>query len=224
MKENSLNYQHFLDISKTIAVEAFKNIFYAWEVLPIIKNFIITLGRSLPKDKFEQVGSDIWIAKNSVIDKFAHIDGPTIIDENTQIRHCAFIRGSVIVGKNSVVGNSTELKNCILFDNVQVPHFNYVGDSVLGYKSHLGAGAIISNVKSDKTNVIVKCENKKIETGLRKFGAIIGNHVEIGCNSVLNPGTIIGQNSSVYPTSMIRGVIKENMIFKNSGNIVYKIY
>lgn len=223
MKENSLNYQNFLDTSKTIAQEIFQDVFYAWEVLPLIKDFITTLGSSLPEEKFEKIGTDIWIAKNAKVDNSAHIDGPTIIDENAEIRHCAFIRGGAIVGKNCVVGNSTELKNCILFDNVQVPHFNYVGDSVLGYKSHLGAGAIISNVKSDKMNIIVKHENNKIETGLRKFGAIVGNYVEVGCNSVLNPGTIIGPNSSVYPTSMVRGVIKENMIFKNSGNIIEKI-
>lgn len=223
MKENKLNYKNFLDTSKTISKEIFKDIFYAWEVLPLIKNFVLKLGESLPKDKFEQIGTDVWIAKSAKIANSAHIDGPTIIDENAEIRHCAFIRGSVIVGKNSVVGNSTELKNCILFDNVQVPHFNYVGDSILGYKSHLGAGAIISNVKSDKTNVTVKYENQKIETNLRKFGAILGDHVEIGCNSVMNPGTIIGQNSSVYPTSMVRGVIDENVIFKNSGQIVKKI-
>ncbi len=223
MKENKLNYKNFLDTSKTISEEIFKDIFYAWEVLPLIKNFISKLGNSLPENKFEKISSDIWIAKNAKIDNSAHIDGPAIIDENAEIRHCAFIRGNVIVGKNSVVGNSTELKNCILFDNVQVPHFNYVGDSILGYKSHLGAGAIISNVKSDKTNVTIKYENQKIETDLRKFGAILGNNVEIGCNSVINPGTIIGQNSSVYPTSMVRGVIDENIIFKNSGQIVKKI-
>lgn len=223
MKENSLNYKNFLDTSKTISKEVFAEVFYAWEVLPLIKDFIKTLGASLPKDKFEKVGSDIWIAKNAKIDSSAHVDGPTIIDENTEIRHCAFIRGSAVVGKNAVVGNSTELKNCILFDNVQVPHFNYVGDSILGYKSHLGAGAIISNVKSDKLNVVIKYKDKKIETGLRKFGAILGDYVEVGCNSVMNPGTLIGRNSSVYPTSMVRGVLDESVIFKNSGNIVKKI-
>lgn len=223
MKESALNYKNFLDTSKTISKEIFENIFYAWEVLPLIKDFIITLGNSLPEDKFEKIGSDVWIAKNAKISETAHISGPTIIDENAEIRHCAFIRGSVIVGKNTVIGNSTELKNCILFDNVQVPHFNYVGDSVLGYKAHLGAGAIISNVKSDKKNVVVKYENQKIETDLRKFGAILGNHAEVGCNSVLNPGTLIGENSIIYPTSMVRGVIKENMIFKNSGKIVERI-
>ncbi len=223
MKENSLNYKNFLDTSKTISKEVFAEVFYAWEVLPLIKDFIKTLGASLPKDKFEKVGSDIWIAKNAKIDSSAHVDGPTIIDENAEIRHCAFIRGSAVVGKNAVVGNSTELKNCILFDNVQVPHFNYVGDSILGYKSHLGAGAIISNVKSDKLNVVIKYKDKKIETGLRKFGAILGDYVEVGCNSVMNPGTLIGRNSSVYPTSMVRGVLDESVIFKNSGNIVKKI-
>lgn len=223
MKENTLNYKNFLDMSQTIANKIFENIFYTWEILPILKEFIPELGKSLPTEKFEQIGENIWVAKNTKISKTAHIDGPTIIDENTEIRHCAFIRGSVIIGKNSVIGNSTELKNCLLFNNVQVPHFNYVGDSVLGYKSHLGAGAIISNVKSDRSNVTVKYKDKKIETGLRKFGAILGNHVEIGCNSVLNPGTIIGQNSSVYPTSMVRGVLEESVIFKNSGEIVKKI-
>lgn len=223
MTENALNYKNFLDTSKTLAKDIFENTFYAWEVLPNVKDFVLSLGNSLPNDKFEKIGSDIWIAKNATIDKSAHIEGPTIIDENTEIRHCAFIRGSVIVGKNCVAGNSTELKNCILFDNVQVPHFNYVGDSILGYKAHLGAGAIISNVKSNKTNVVVKYKNQKIETGLRKFGAILGDNVEIGCNSVINPGTIIGRNSIIYPTSMVRGVIKENVILKNSGEVVEKI-
>lgn len=223
MKENKLVYENYLDTSKTIAKELFEKIFYPWEILPLIKDFIYKLGENLPSDKFEKINENVWAAKNATISKSAYICGPAIIDENAEIRHCSFIRGNVIVGKNSVVGNSSELKNCILFDNVQVPHFNYVGDSILGYKSHMGAGAIISNVKSDKSNVAVKYQNQKIETGFRKFGAVLGDNAEIGCNAVLNPGTILGRNTSVYPTSMVRGVIEENSIFKNSGEIIKKI-
>lgn len=223
MKENKLVYENYLDTSKTIAKELFEKIFYPWEILPLIKDFIYKLGENLPIDKFEKINENVWVAKNAKVSKSAYICGPAIIDENAEIRHCSFIRGNVIVGKNSVVGNSSELKNCILFDNVQVPHFNYVGDSILGYKSHMGAGAIISNVKSDKSNVAVKYQNQKIETGFRKFGAVLGDNAEIGCNTVLNPGTILGRNTSVYPTSMVRGVIEENSIFKNSGEIIKKI-
>lgn len=214
---------NLLDLSKTIAKNLFSdNIIYLWEVIPKIKEFILELGPKLSKENYIEIKKNVWVSKSADIAKTAYIDAPAIICDNVQIRHCAFIRGSVIVDSGCVVGNSTELKNCILFQCVQVPHFNYIGDSVLGYKSHFGAGSIISNVKSDKTNVSALINGKKINTNLRKFGAIIGDYVEVGCNAVLNPGTIIGRNSSVYPTSMVRGTIDENMIFKSSENIVKK--
>lgn len=223
MKENKLFYKNFLDISQTFTQKLFEDAYYPWEVLPMIKNYIIETGKTLSKNEFEEAEQNVWISKHASISPSAYIGGPTIICENAEIRHCAFIRGSAIIGKNCVIGNSTEVKNSILFNNVQVPHFNYVGDSILGYRAHLGAGAIISNVKSDKSNVSVKYQDKKIHTELRKFGAIVGDFVEIGCNAVLNPGTIIGRQSSVYPTSMVRGVIRENAIFKNSGTIIDKV-
>ena len=215
--------ENYLDLSKTTASEIFSGLSYPWEALPKIKDFILNLGPKLPKDEFEEIKENVWVSKEAVIADSAFIAGPTIICKGTEIRHCAFIRGSVIVGENCVVGNSTELKNAILFNNVQVPHFNYIGDSILGFKAHFGAGSIVSNVKSDKSNVSVLINGNKTDTGLRKFGAIVADYVEIGCNAVLNPGTIIGRNSNVYPTSMVRGVIGENMIFKAQGNIVKKI-
>lgn len=215
--------KNYLDLSKTIASEIFSGLSYPWEALPKIKDFILNLGPKLPKDEFEEIKENVWVSKEAVIANSAFIAGPTIICKGTEIRHCAFIRGSVIVGENCVVGNSTELKNAILFNNVQVPHFNYIGDSILGFKAHFGAGSIVSNVKSDKSNVSVLINGNKTDTGLRKFGAIVADYVEIGCNAVLNPGTIIGRNSNVYPTSMVRGIIGENMIFKAQGNIVKKI-
>lgn len=218
-----LNYKNFLDTSHTIAKEIFEKINYPWEALSLIKDFIKEVGPTLPKEEYDEIAENVWVSKKATVFPSAHIDGPTIIQENAQIRHCAFIRGSAIVGKNCVVGNSTELKNVILFDNVQVPHFNYVGDSILGYKSHMGAGSITSNVKSDKSLVAVKLGDEKIQTDLKKFGAILGDYVEIGCNAVLNPGTIIGRNSTVYPTSMVRGVIEESTILKNNGKMVKKI-
>lgn len=223
MKENSLFYKNFLDLSQTSAEKLFEEIYYPWEVLPLIKNYIIETGKSLSPSKFDEVKENVWISKNACVSPTACIQGPTIIEENTEVRHCAFIRGSAIIGKNCVVGNSTEVKNSVIFNNVQIPHFNYVGDSVMGYRSHMGAGSIISNVKSDKSNVSVKFKDKKIDTELRKFGAIVSDFVEIGCNAVLNPGTIIGRNSSVYPTSMVRGFLEENSILKNSGKSVAKI-
>ncbi len=223
MKENFLFYKNFLDLSQTSTEKLFEGIYYPWEVLPLIKNYIIEAGKNLSSLKFEEVKENVWISKNASISPTACIQGPTIIEENTEVRHCAFIRGSVIIGKNCVVGNSTEVKNSVIFNNVQIPHFNYIGDSVMGYRSHMGAGSIISNVKSDKSNVSVKFKDKKIDTELRKFGAIVSDFVEIGCNAVLNPGTIIGRNSSVYPTSMVRGFIEENSILKNSGKSVAKI-
>lgn len=190
----------------------------------MISNFIKKLGESLSKDKFEKIGDDIWIAKSSKVFDSAYLHGPLIIDENAEVRQCAFIRGNAIVGKNTVVGNSTELKNVILFNNVQVPHYNYVGDSILGEFSHMGAGSITSNIKSDKKNVVIKNKNgEKIETNLKKVGAILGDHVEIGCNSVLNPGTVIGKNTNIYPLSSVRGVIEADSIYKDKDNIVKKI-
>ena len=190
MKECEI--KNLYNLNETIAKDIFEGCIYPWEVLPKIKDFIITLGESLNKEEYEKIGENIWIAKSAKIAKTAYINGPAIIGKNAEVRHCAFIRGSAIVGENSVVGNSTELKNVILFNNVQVPHYNYVGDSILGYKSHMGAGSITSNVKSDKKLVVVKNKDEKIETGLKKFGAMLGDCVEVGCGSVLNPGTVIG--------------------------------
>lgn len=210
------------NLDETIAKDLLKDATYPWEVLSKIADYIIELGNKLDKEKYEKKGENIWIAKTAKVMPSAYINGPAIIGENAEIRHCAFIRGKAIVGNNAVVGNSTELKNVILFNNVQVPHYNYVGDSILGYKSHMGAGSITSNVKSDKKLVVVKNGDKKIETGLKKFGAMIGDMVEIGCGSVLNPGTVIGRNSNIYPLSSVRGVVKENSIYKNKNEIVEK--
>ena len=195
---------------------------YPWEALPKISEFIVALGKTLPADKYEEVKENVWIAKSATVAETANINGPAIIDGDAEIRHCAFIRGNAIVGKGAVVGNSTELKNVILFNKVQVPHYNYVGDSILGFKSHMGAGSITSNVKSDKTLVVVKYGEEKIETGLKKFGAMLGDQVEIGCNSVLNPGTVIGRDTNVYPVSMVRGCIPERSIYKKQGEIAEK--
>ncbi len=209
-------------LSETIAAGLFEGAEYPWEVLPKIHDFILELGKSLPADKFEKRGEDIWIAKSATVAPTACLNGPLIVDEDAEIRHCAFVRGNAIVGKGAVVGNSTELKNVVLFNKVQVPHYNYVGDSVLGFKSHMGAGSITSNVKSDKTLVTVKSVDEKIETGLKKMGAMLADHVEVGCNSVLNPGTVIGRNSNIYPTSCVRGCIPANSIYKNEKEIVEK--
>ena len=214
--------QNLYDLSQTIASSLFKNVTYPWEVLPKIKDFIIALGNTLDMNIYEKKGENIWIAKSAKVAPTAYISGPVIIGEETEIRHCAFIRGNAIVGNHCVVGNSTELKNVILFNNVQVPHYNYVGDSILGYRSHMGAGSITSNVKSDKKLVIVKTESECMETGLKKFGAMIGDNVEVGCNSVLNPGTVIGKNSNIYPLSSVRGVVPENSIYKNQNEVVAK--
>lgn len=207
-------------LENTIAADIFKNCGNAFEVLSEIGDFILKLGNTLPSDKFLKTDDNIWIAKSAKVAPTASITGPCIIDEGSEIRHCAFIRGNALVGKNCVVGNSTELKNVILFDCVQVPHYNYVGDSILGYKSHLGAGAITSNVKSDKSLVTVKTEREIVETGRKKFGAMVGDFVEIGCGSVLNPGTVIGKNTSVYPLSSVRGYIKPDSIYKKQGEVV----
>ncbi|MBQ2934128.1 MAG: UDP-N-acetylglucosamine pyrophosphorylase [Clostridia bacterium] len=214
-----LTVKELFTLEHTIATDIFADVNYAWEVLPKIGGFITELGNKLPAEIYEQKGENIWIAKNAKVAPTASITGPCIIDENAEIRHCAFIRGNAIVGKGSVVGNSTELKNVIIFDKVQVPHYNYVGDSVLGYGSHMGAGSITSNVKSDKTLVTVNFEGKKIETGYKKFGAMLGDFVEVGCGTVLNPGTVIGKNTNVYPLSMVRGFVPANSIYKKQGEI-----
>lgn len=210
------------DLKETIASELLEGATYPWEVLPAIHDFILKLGETLPEELYDKRGENIWVAKSAAVAPTACLNGPLIVDENAEIRHCAFIRGNAIVGKGAVVGNSTELKNVILFNKVQVPHYNYVGDSILGYKAHMGAGSITSNVKSDKTLVIVKDGNVLYETGLKKMGAMLGDCVEVGCNSVLNPGTVIGRNSNIYPASCVRGVIPEGHIFKNRENIVCK--
>jgi NDP-sugar pyrophosphorylase family protein len=211
------------DLNETIAADLMRSAKYPWEILPKIKDFIIELGNKLPQDKYEKKGENIWIAKNAVVFDSAYIAGPCIIDEEAEVRHCAFIRGSAIVGKGAVVGNSTELKNVILFNKVQVPHYNYVGDSILGFKSHMGAGSITSNVKSDKKLVVVKNgKEDQVETGLKKFGAMLGDNVEVGCGSVLNPGTVIGRESNIYPLSSVRGCVPAKSIFKDKDHIVRK--
>lgn len=221
---NNYRISELYDLKETIAAEVFEGKTYPWEVLKDIKDFILKLGPTLPKDKYEEVKENVWVAKNAKVFDSAHLGAPLIIDEEAEVRHCAFIRGSAIVGKGAVVGNSTELKNVILFNKVQVPHYNYVGDSILGYKAHMGAGSITSNVKSDKTLVVVKNnENgEKIETGLKKFGAMLGDNVEVGCNSVLNPGTVIGRNTNIYPLSRVRGCVPSDSIFKEQSMIVDK--
>ena len=192
-------------------------------MLPKISDFIKKLGATLSEEEYEKRGEDIWIAKSATVAPTAYIHGPAIIGKEAEVRHCAFIRGKAIIGEGAVVGNSTELKNAVLFNKVQVPHYNYVGDSVLGYKAHMGAGSITSNVKSDKKLVVVKGADEQIETGLKKFGAMLGDEVEVGCNSVLNPGTVVGRNSNIYPLSCVRGVIPSGHIFKNAKEIVKKI-
>lgn len=218
----NITIENLYDLKETIAADLFTEAEYPWEVLPRIHDFILELGKRLPEEIYEKRGEDIWVAKNAKVAPNACLNGPLIIDEEAEVRHCAFVRGNAIVGKGAVVGNSTELKNVVLFNKVQVPHYNYVGDSVLGFKSHMGAGSITSNVKSDKTLVVVKNGEEKIETGLKKMGAMLGDHVEVGCNSVLNPGTVIGRNSNVYPTSCVRGVIPAGHIFKRPGDVVKK--
>lgn len=214
--------KNMYDLNETIAAPLFDGAAYPWEVLGRISEFIIKLGNSLDSARFEKRGENIWVAKSAEVAPTACLNGPLIIDEDAQVRHCAFIRGSAIVGKGAVVGNSTELKNAVLFNGVQVPHYNYVGDSILGYKSHMGAGSITSNVKSDKTLVAVKNGSETIETGLKKFGAMLGDYVEVGCNSVLNPGTVVGRHTNIYPLSMVRGVVAANSIYKNKNEITEK--
>jgi NDP-sugar pyrophosphorylase family protein len=210
------------DLDHTLAKEYLRGFEYPWEALKGIKDMIVALGKTLSKDEYDEVSENVWIHKTAKVFPSAYIAAPCIIGANTEVRHCAFIRGSALVGEDCVVGNSCELKNVILFDHVQTPHYNYVGDSILGYYSHMGAGSITSNVKSDKKLVVVHNKEENIETGLKKFGAMIGDHVEVGCNSVLNPGTVIGRNSNVYPLSRVRGLIPENSIYKDEGIVVEK--
>ena len=217
-----LEIKELLDLEKTIAAELFEGKTYPWEVLSEINDFILKLGASLSADEFDNPTEGVWIAKDAKVFPSAYIGAPCIIDHEAEVRHCAFIRGSAIVGKGAVVGNSTELKNVVLFDKVQVPHYNYVGDSVLGYKAHMGAGSITSNVKSDKTLTTVKTPEGPIETGLKKFGAMLGDEVEVGCGSVLNPGTVIGKHTNIYPLSMVREFVPANSIYKKRGEVAEK--
>ena len=210
------------DLSQTIAGELFEGAEYPWQVLPLIGDFIKKLGASLDKAEYDEVAENVWIEKSAKVAPTEYINGPCIIGKDAEIRHCAFIRGNAIVGEGAVVGNSTELKNVVLFNKVQVPHYNYVGDSVLGYKSHMGAGSITSNVKSDKALVKVRCDGEVIDTGLKKFGAMLGDNVEVGCGSVLNPGTVVGRESNIYPLSSVRGYVEAGSIYKKQGEVVEK--
>lgn len=220
MKE--LTVKELYDLNETIAKDIFDGVTYPWEVLPKIGDFILELGNTLPKEEYDQVGENVWIAKSANVFPSAYIHGPAIIGKNAEVRHCAFIRGNAIVGEGAVVGNSTELKNVILFNKVQVPHYNYVGDSVLGYKAHMGAGSITSNVKSDKKLVVVKTPEGGIETGRKKFGAMLGDEVEVGCGTVLNPGSVVGRHTNIYPLSSVRGYVPAGNIYKRQGEVVEK--
>ena len=223
MDAEKLKIGNLLDLDHTAAAPLFEKYEYPWQVLPHIGAFILELGHQLPEEEYEKRGEDVWIARSAKVFESAYIKGPVIIGPETEVRHCAFIRGNALIGAGCVVGNSTELKNVILFDKVQVPHYNYVGDSVLGFKSHMGAGSITSNVKQDKTLVSVHLgDGVDLETGLKKFGAVLGDFVEIGCGSVLNPGSVVGRKSNVYPLSMLRSVVPENSIYKRKGEIVEK--
>lgn len=218
----ALTVKENYSLDQTIAKDIFNGVTYPWEVLPKISSFILELGVTLSEDEYEKRGENVWVAKSAKVAPTAFINGPAIIGKDAEVRHCAFIRGNAIVGEGAVVGNSTELKNVILFNKVQVPHYNYVGDSVLGYKSHMGAGSITSNVKSDKKLVVVKAGEEKIETGMKKFGAMLGDEVEVGCGSVLNPGTVVGNHSNIYPLSSVRGFVPANSIYKKQGEVVTK--
>ncbi len=210
------------DLEQTIAKKFFLEVTFPWEVLPQIGKTIVELGEGLSEEEFDKIGENVWVHKTATVAPTAYINGPAIICAGAEIRHCAFIRGNALVGEGAVVGNSTELKNVILFNKVQVPHYNYVGDSVLGFKSHMGAGSITSNVKSDKTLVVIKNGEEQMETGLKKMGAILGDCVEVGCGSVLNPGTVIGRNSNIYPLSSVRGCVAANAIYKKAGEVAQK--
>ena len=218
----AIEVSQLLDLSHTLAADLLGSVTYPHEALPLIGEFISRIGSQLPTEEYDQVGENIWIAKDAIVAPTASITGPCIIDSGAEVRHCAFIRGNALVGKGAVVGNSTELKNVILFDKVQVPHYNYVGDSILGYKSHMGAGSITSNVKSDKSLVVIKHGDQRLETKLKKVGAVLGDFVEVGCGSVLNPGTVIGRSSQVYPLSSVRGVVPANSIYKCAGEVIAK--
>ena len=222
MEIEAAKISNLYNLEETIAGKLFEGATYPWEVLPKISAFIVELGNQLNSEEYEKRGENVWVAKSAKVAPTAYINGPAIIGKESEIRHCAFIRGNAIVGEGAVVGNSTELKNVVLFNKVQVPHYNYVGDSILGYRAHMGAGSITSNVKSDKTLVVVKDGENQIPTGLKKFGAMLGDCVEVGCNSVLNPGTVVGRNAQIYPTSCVRGVIRANSIYKKQGEIVEK--
>ena len=218
-----LTISELYTLEETIAKDLFEGATYPWEVLPKIGSFILELGKTLPEDEYDKVGEDVWIAKSAKVFDSAYIHGPAIIGKEAEVRHCAFIRGNAIVGEGAVVGNSTELKNVVLFNKVQVPHYNYVGDSILGYRSHMGAGSITSNVKSDKKLVVVKTPNENIETGIKKFGAMLGDCVEVGCGTVLNPGSVVGKNTNIYPLSSVRGYVPAGSIYKKQGEIAEKI-
>lgn len=222
MKQEEMKISELYDLTQTMAAELMEAYTYPWEVLAHIGDFVKKLGASLSPDEYEKRGEDVWIHKTAKVASTASITGPAIIGAGAELRHCAFLRGKIIVGEGAVVGNSTELKNVILFNKVQVPHYNYVGDSILGYKAHMGAGSITSNVKSDKCLVKVHSEDGDIETGLKKFGAMIGDHVEVGCGSVLNPGTVIGRESNIYPLSSVRGCVNAHSIYKKQGEVVEK--
>mgnify|MGYP000862152496 CR=1 FL=1 len=212
----------YQDLNQTLAKELLESKTYPWEVLPLISEFIVKLGSTLSEEEYEKRGENVWVAKSAKVAQTAFINGQAIIGKEAEVRHCAFIRGNALVGEGAVVGNSTELKNVILFNKVQVPHYNYVGDSILGYKSHMGAGSITSNVKSDKTNVVIKNGEEKIETGRKKIGAILSSRVEVGCGTILNPGSVVGHDTNIYPLSMVRGCIAPNSIYKNAGEIAQK--
>lgn len=222
MNMENIRMRDLYDLSHTIAADYLGKFTYPWEALKGISDMIISIGQSLNKSEYDNLSENVWVHKTAKVFPSAYLGAPCIIGPRTEVRHCAFIRGSALVGADCVVGNSVELKNVILFDNVQTPHYNYVGDSILGYKSHMGAGSITSNVKSDKTNVVIKSGDDSVETGIKKIGAMLGDFVEVGCNSVLNPGTIIGRNSNIYPTSCVRGVVPEKSIWKTGGVIVSK--
>lgn len=219
---NNVKITELYDLTHTIAADYLKQFIYPWEALKGIGELIISLGNQLNPDEYDNPAENVWIHKTAKVFPSAYIGAPCIIGANTEVRHCAFIRGNALVGDNCVVGNSVELKNVIIFDNVQTPHYNYVGDSILGYKSHMGAGSITSNVKSDKTNVVIKSSGETIETGIKKIGAMLGDYVEVGCNSVLNPGTVVGRNTNIYPTSCVRGVVPADSIWKTGGVVVSK--
>jgi NDP-sugar pyrophosphorylase family protein len=219
---NNIRISELYDLSHTSAADYLRGFEYPWEALKGISSFIIELGKTLSPDEYDNPSENVWVHKTAKVFPSAYLGAPCIIGPDTEVRHCAFIRGSALVGAGCVVGNSVELKNVILFDGVQTPHYNYVGDSILGYKSHMGAGSITSNVKSDKTNVVIKSGSEELETGIKKIGAMLGDFVEVGCNSVLNPGTVIGPHSNIYPTSCVRGVIPPESIWKTDGVVVKK--